>query len=308
MSSFSVYDEGVKYIFDGQNIAHRAFWVASNRTQSSNTKELALFMFLNSLKSNIRAFGYCEEIWIAWDKKEIWPSTNFRKTLLGEVYKDGRNREHTDDLFKVTELAIEITNLLGIKNLFPYVLEADDCISWLVQKTREENKVLIVSADKDLLQLTKFPNTSMFSLGKKKLFDSIIFEKEYGFHPSKFALFKAITGDKSDNITGIGRYGEKRALSLILEQTWEDLTKEQLRTLKKNLEAVDLTESFLKEENEESHYIKQEREQRQKQPDWDKAFDFFVANNFSKPEKDVEDWKDIWNAFKMSTLFTSNDK
>jgi DNA polymerase-1 len=293
-------------IFDGQNIAHRSYWVASLKASGSDRSNLALYIFLNSLKGSVRQYGPCDDIWIAWDKKEVWPSTNFRSREASE-YKAGRDKESHQEVFEMTEVTMQITNLLGIKTICPYVLEADDCIGWLVQ-TKGNKPATIVSADKDLLQLIRFPNTRMFSLGKKKLFDPAIFEEEYGFPPSKFAIYKAITGDKSDNIPGIGKFGPKRALKLITEQLWEDLTTEQLKALKHNLKMVDLSGSYLLEENEEAHYVKQKDEQANKKPEWEKAIRFLEDLDFSTPTREVEEWRELFNQAKRLQLFADGDK
>ncbi len=85
--------------------------------------------------------------------------------------------------------------------------EADDLIAILCLCLQEKDKI-IVSSDKDFLQLVK-DKTKVYSPSKKKLYDRSEVIHEYGVIPENLVYLRAIAGDKSDNIKGVGKIGEK---------------------------------------------------------------------------------------------------
>jgi 5'-3' exonuclease len=77
-------------------------------------------------------------------------------------------------------------------------VEADDIIACLVQETQEfgkNEKVMIVSADKDFIQLHKYKNVKQFSPMKKKL----ITEKD----PIRYIKEHIFRGDSSDGVPNV---------------------------------------------------------------------------------------------------------
>ncbi|MBI2339479.1 MAG: DNA polymerase I [Deltaproteobacteria bacterium] len=90
--------------------------------------------------------------------------------------------------------------------------EADDIIATLVKKYRKEGMVIvIVSADKDLMQLVG-SGVTMYDSMKEKLITTKEVEERFGVGPEK-----VVAGDASDNVPGVGGVGEKTAIKLIQE-------------------------------------------------------------------------------------------
>jgi hypothetical protein len=127
-------------------------------------------------------------------RKEVFPN-----------YKASRKKTRDNDSSHWEEV-FRIINMIRdeIKENLPYKVvqveraEADDIIGTLAEYTNEFGKhepVMIVSNDKDFLQLQKFSNIKQFSPMKKKLIE----EK----HPHKFLVEHIIKGDSSDGIPNI---------------------------------------------------------------------------------------------------------
>ena len=94
--------------------------------------------------------------------------------------------------------------------------ETDDIIAAYAQKYGLNSKVIISSHDSDFFQLI----TKNISILRYRGKSSIICDKSYvkerfGILPSKYADFKAMTGDRSDNIKGADRVGPKTAAFLL---------------------------------------------------------------------------------------------
>ena len=138
-----------------------------------------------------------------------------------ERYKDGR-KETPDELKVQFPIAKKILAAMGIKYLECAGYEADDIIGTVSMWCEKdpEYEALIVSSDKDLLQLIS--DETMVKLLKTKdyiMMDRKTFNETYGFEPIHMIDLKALMGDASDNIPGVRGIGEKGAIKLVSEYT-----------------------------------------------------------------------------------------
>ena len=143
---------------------------------------------------------------------------NFRKEKY-DFYKEGRS-ETPDDLKLQMPIAREILKAMGIAYLELAPYEADDIIGTVAKyaESDPEYYTLIVSSDKDLLQLISF-ETEIKLLKQTGFirYNEESFKKDYGIEPIKIIDLKALMGDSSDNIPGVKGIGEKTALKLLQE-------------------------------------------------------------------------------------------
>jgi DNA polymerase-1 len=127
---------------------------------------LTVHLFMNAVFSYVNQFKP-DKIYAAWDKKLLYPSDNFRKQLIPNTYKANRDKSLTVDAHIHEEKLSELLKSIGICNIFPYKLEADDVISFLAQGFASKgNKATIVSSDKDFLQIVS-ENIHVYSPIKK---------------------------------------------------------------------------------------------------------------------------------------------
>jgi 5'-3' exonuclease len=96
--------------------------------------------------------------------------------------------------------------------------EADDLIASATAKALaiEGTSVLIISADKDLLQLVG-PRVRAKSVRDGSIVDSQAVFDKFGVHPSQMRDYLALVGDASDNIKGAKGIGPKTAAKLLAE-------------------------------------------------------------------------------------------
>src|SRR5258708_27679063 len=94
--------------------------------------------------------------------------------------------------------------------------EADDVIGTIARHASGEDiDVVIVSSDKDMLQLVNDRVTMLNPMKDDLVFDAAETEKFMGVRPDQVADLLALKGDSVDNIPGAPGIGEKGARALI---------------------------------------------------------------------------------------------
>jgi len=203
-------------LVDGNNLLFRSYYAtAYTGTIMRNSKGFptnALYGFTGMINKIINEENP-EYMVVAFDIGK-----NFRKEKY-DFYKEGRH-ETPNDLKLQMPLARKILNGMGIayRELAPY--EADDIIGTIAAYAEKDEDYysLIVSSDKDLLQLISF-ETEIKLLKQTGFirYNEELFKEEYGIDPVKIIDLKALMGDASDNIPGVKGIGEKTALKLLQE-------------------------------------------------------------------------------------------
>ena len=107
----------------------------------------------------------------------------------------------------------EYFDYMPITKIMVNYVEADDIIAHIAT-TRKDVKHIIMSADKDFLQLCS-DNVTVWSPTKKILYDKDRVLKEFGIPAHNLALYRALDGDKWDGIPGIAGWGAKTILKKV---------------------------------------------------------------------------------------------
>ena len=231
-------------LVDGNNLLFRSYYAtAYSGNLMNNSKGFptnGLYGLVNMLNKIIKE-EKPEYMLVAFDKGKTFRHEKYKS------YKEGRIKT-PDDLLKQFEVAKKLVPLMGIKMYEIDNYEADDIIgtySRLVSEDKDFDS-LIVSSDKDLLQLINKENTVKLLKSKDYIMmDEETFFKEYGITPDKMIDLKGLMGDSSDNIPGVKGIGEKTALKLLqdygsIEGIYENIdsisgkTKEKLIDDKEN--------------------------------------------------------------------------
>lgn len=113
----------------------------------------------------------------------------------------------------------QLLRLLQYFEILPFTVitldntEADDVVAYIAHDyLKEQNsQVFIMSSDKDFLQLVD-DRVHIWSPTKKKLYYTADVFEQYGIYPCNFPLYRAVTGDASDNIKGVDGIGDKTLL------------------------------------------------------------------------------------------------
>ncbi len=99
-------------------------------------------------------------------------------------------------------------------------IEADDCMAYISQQLLPESDIILMSTDKDFLQLVD-DRVKVWSPTKKKLYNKQAILEEYGIPSRNILTYRILDGDKSDNISGVRGAGLK-SLIKFLPQIAED--------------------------------------------------------------------------------------
>jgi DNA polymerase-1 len=171
---------------------------------------------------------------VAMDSKE----RSFRKELF-EDYKANRPPA-PPDLQQQMSRVREIVEAWGMSPIEAAGFEADDIIATLVREARAAGlKVVIVSADKDLLQLVG-DVVVMYDTMRNKVFGVEETREKFGVDPSQVRDLLSLMGDSSDNVPGVPSVGQKTAAKLLsehgtLEGIYENLDGITRKALKQKL-------------------------------------------------------------------------
>lgn len=166
-------------------------------------------------------------------------SKGFRHDIYSE-YKANRPPV-PEDLIPQFPLVREAAKALNIEILEKERYEADDIIATLAHEARaKKEEVLIVSSDKDLMQLVNH-HTTMYDAMRSKYIGIKEVEEKFGVKPEKIRDLLALVGDTSDNVPGVPGIGPKTAAELLnkfetVEGIFENLDKIKQPKRKSSLE------------------------------------------------------------------------
>ena len=202
-------------LIDGYSIINRAFYGLPMLTNAQGEPTNGVYGFLNIL------FKLLDEeqpthLAVAFDVKA--------PTFRHEIYKEykGTRKPMPQELTVQVPMLQEVLHAMNVPCVSKAGLEADDIIGTLSRRLSDRMQVVIVSGDRDLLQLAtdtvlvRIPKTHK---GKTEIFNYYAKDvlAEYGVTPTEFIDLKALQGDTSDNIPGLPGVGPKTATELIVK-------------------------------------------------------------------------------------------
>lgn len=201
-------------LIDGNSIAYRAFFALPLLHNEKGIHTNAIYGFTMMLMKIIEEEKPTHML-VAFDAGK----TTFRHELYTE-YKGGRQKTPPE----LSEQFPFLRELLDAYNIRTYELEnyeADDIIGTLATQAEKEGfRVVIISGDRDLTQLTS--DRIHVHVTKKGITDMERYtpqhvHEKYGLTPAQIVDLKGLMGDASDHIPGVPGIGEKTALKLLKE-------------------------------------------------------------------------------------------
>jgi DNA polymerase-1 len=202
------------YLIDGSGYIFRAFHALPPLTRKSDGLPLGAVA------------GFCNMLWkFLCEMKQEQPthlavifdaSEKTFRTKLYDQYKAHRPPP-PEDLIPQFPLVREATRAFGVPALEVEGYEADDLIATYARQVSEAGgEVIIVSSDKDLMQLVN-EQISMFDPMKQlKIGREQVIEK-FGLGPERVVEIQALAGDSVDNVPGAPGIGIKTAVQLLTE-------------------------------------------------------------------------------------------
>lgn len=275
-------------VIDGNNLANMCSFVGAKCTKKLVNKDgldvNTVDIFMKRIYSLFDTL-YPDSIIICWDKKLTKGTKNFRKE--DSDYKANRTGDN-EVLYQQCDIIEELVSHLGIRNIHPNVMEADDIMAWVAHSGRGVEKVVLATFDKDMLQLVDY-NIDYFNLRTKELITIDNFKDIVGVRRTRFLLYKMIMGDRSDNIRGLKGYGKVKSKRLAeAVEPFADLNQDQLKILVKNKKLMDLRVGYTVYPDEVEVY----KEQYYNTPE--KSFEKFYSYAISNNIQYIKDYKWKW--------------
>lgn len=225
----------MKYIvMDTTNLLYRAYY--ANKGEDEETiAGLAHFSALQTLNKYFKAFKP-DKVVLLFDRPN-WrkPYTKSEACISKRIYKANRRKDQSPADKEKFEAFVEhiadfedmVSQRTSIISLSADSLEADDLAGGFVKKyANADNEIILVSADKDYMQLLGFPNVRLIdpASGKDRTLDEWDGDAEY------FMFEKCIRGDAGDNVqsayprcrkTRIAKaYTDKLEYTNMMHDTW----------------------------------------------------------------------------------------
>jgi DNA polymerase-1 len=205
-------------LIDGHSLAYRAFHalppdLSSPSGEPTNATYGFALMLLSVLEEEKPAY-----VIVTFDK-----GPSFRVEAY-EAYKAHREKMPDEMRAQMSRIR-ELVDAFGMPIVEMEGYEADDLLGTLAQKAESEGlDVVIVTGDRDALQLVDEHITVLTS--GRRFSDTIHYTPEkvrerYGLDPEQLVDFKALIGDRSDNIPGVRGVGEKGGTKML--QKYGDL-------------------------------------------------------------------------------------
>ena len=159
-------------------------------------EDMVRHMILNSIRMYRTMFKEKHgEVVLAYDSKHYWRRDIFPEYKASRKKGRENNQEQWDKIFNfLGRLKKEFKEILPYKFLEVYGAEADDIIGTLCREYKDQ-KTMIISGDKDFIQLQKYNNVSQYSPITKKMVN--------GHNPSTYIKEHILKGDTGDGIPNV---------------------------------------------------------------------------------------------------------
>ena len=217
----------------------------------NNSKTLDESMVRHMILNSIRMYrmehhSEYGEVVLTWDSKHSWRRDYFPEYKASRRKSREESDLNWDDIFgTLNKIRNEIKQNFPYKYLEVFGAEADDIIGFLCEENKDE-KIMIISGDKDFIQLQKYPNVTQWSPITKKQVN--------GFDPTIYLKEHILKGDTSDGVPNVlspdNTFSDglrQRPLSRKKIQSWlnsiEDCDDEVKRNYQRNLTLIDLTKT-----------------------------------------------------------------
>ena len=185
-------------IMDMNQITLASLMMHLNMTKTDEPDEsMVRHMILNSIRMYRSQFNKdYGEIVLTYDSKHYWRRDFFPNYKAGR--RKGREKDSKDwDLIfgVLNKIKAEFKENLPYKYLEVYGAEADDIIATLCKNFCNDDKIMIVSGDKDFIQLQKYSNVQQYSPILKKYVN--------GHDPVTYIKEHILKGDTSDGVPNV---------------------------------------------------------------------------------------------------------
>ena len=210
----------ILYLIDGHALAYRTYFALTSMG-SDNSRWTT-----KSGEPTAGTYGFVSVLLKILEQDQpdyLAVSFDVGRTFRDALYADykGTRDKMPDDLRVQIDRIMELVAAFNIPLLTAEGFEADDVLGTVARlATAQGVDVKIVTGDRDLLQLADehvIINLAGLKLSEAMDYGPAEVEARFGLSPRQYIDYKALVGDKSDNIPGVAGVGEKTAKELLLK-------------------------------------------------------------------------------------------
>jgi DNA polymerase-1 len=197
-------------LVDGSGYIFRAYHALPPLTRPDGVAVGAVYGYTKMLLKLRERFAE-DFLTVVFDASRI----SFRQ----DIYPDYKaNRDETpEDLIPQFAIVRDATEAMGIPQIEVEGYEADDIIASYAKAAHAEGReVIIISSDKDLMQLVTEGISMHDPMKQRDIHEAQVIEK-FGVPPERVTHVQALMGDSVDNVPGVPGIGPKTAAQLINE-------------------------------------------------------------------------------------------
>jgi 5'-3' exonuclease len=223
-------------IVDGDSLIKTAYHGAKD-LYHKETHIGGIFQFITMVRKMINEYKF-DKVYVFWDGQ-------FSGRMRYEIYKDYKSNRDKDfyndqppseiELYLQKERVKFYCEELFIRQYSDDIVEADDLIGYYIKNISEDEKVVIMTNDRDMCQLIG-ERVGIYLINLKKIITKDNYLDYFNHHYSNLKLIKIISGDTSDNIKGITGISEKTLLKFFPEIKEKTLTLEYIFTKIKDIQ------------------------------------------------------------------------
>ena len=236
-------------IFDYNQVAISNLMEQIGSSKTQVEEGLVRHMILNTIRTYVKKFkeSHGPEVVLACDNKNYWRREIFPHYKASRKKAREASGHDWNTIFEcLNTIKEELKQNSPYKVVEVHTCEADDIIATLTMNRAANEKIMILSSDKDFAQLQKFPNVEQYSPILKKFIKEPL--------PSAQLKQLVIRGDKSDGIPNIlsaddifvagGRQKpitESKIINWMNQEPKEFCNEEMFRNYTRNETLIDLT-------------------------------------------------------------------
>lgn len=229
-------------IIDGFNVFLRHF-IVNESVNSSGEPIGGTVGFLKSL-INLSNTLVPKKIYVVWEqgggcprRKKIFEGYKANRVANKEMFKDAAKDtkqekrawllNDNENRIKQLHLLTQILKNIPVCQIYLPETECDDIVAYLAKfklknRVGKDDKKIVVSNDKDFIQLLEDDNVEIYDQGKHEIVTKKKVMEKYNISARNFCIAKALVGDPSDNIDGIEGIGFKTAAKRIPDLASEE--------------------------------------------------------------------------------------
>ena len=208
-------------LIDGDNLSHRNFHAMNGSLLIKNPIVYGILRDACTLRQTLME----KKMVFCFDGTE---TVDYRKEYFPDYKANRKNNEAKEKIKAGMAEAKALLTSLGFEAILRPGWEGDDLLAHIVKSaTNKDDKYTIISTDMDMYQLLA-PNVQVYDPLRKFTATSQWLYRTFDVHPGEWVEYKALVGDKADNINGVEGVGAATACKYIRDYAMSERLRKKI--------------------------------------------------------------------------------